>query len=512
MRFVDPVSEEIFNNNDKQQKHTMSIILQCINWISCLHTRQESADNAQQHIVLAPKIVKTPNHPERNTTKSQQFTTIPLLTQTPPPPPSLSNRKDGDEVKMMPILPKQQQQQPQQKQSQQQPTEQQSDNKLSELWSADKADIANLVPPAFLRDWSVGEVLGEGSFGFVCRARSIGGDSSMDGAAKFILRQKVPVDDDVAVATTTSTTTTETGTERKLPREVEMMKALQGHPNIIKFIDFYDDGKSKFLVLISELFGVSWTKENPEISANTLLRSGGPGGLRPSDLFECIESHTEIPLNTIRGIIAQLVDVVCWMYTERSILHRDLKDENIVIDSSYNIKLIDFGSAFPVPYLDDDDGVGGCDFDDCCFEKCDGSCGAGDSGSYSGGNDYHDDRDDHSNGNATNNTSSRTRKNKRKEGFLSKFNGTIAFASPEILMSLRYRGSEAEVWSIGILLYTMVFKRGPFPTPDSILRGKLYLPSEDVGGLYDLIRKMLQKNPLRRIGLLELKEHPFFTL
>lgn len=50
-----------------------------------------------------------------------------------------------------------------------------------------------------------------------------------------------------------------------------------------------------------------------------------------------------IKLSVIRYVSAQLISVMYYLHNVVKIAHRDIKLENIIIDSSFNIKLIDFG-------------------------------------------------------------------------------------------------------------------------------------------------------------------------
>ncbi|KAJ3231451.1 hypothetical protein HDU81_003758 [Chytriomyces hyalinus] len=62
------------------------------------------------------------------------------------------------------------------------------------------------------------------------------------------------------------------------------------------------------------------------------------------DLFECIERNDRLKNKLAKHVFRQIMSAVAYLHSN-NIVHRDLKDENIVIDDKYNAKLIDFGSA-----------------------------------------------------------------------------------------------------------------------------------------------------------------------
>lgn len=85
------------------------------------------------------------------------------------------------------------------------------------------------------------------------------------------------------------------------------------------------------------------------------------------------------------------------------------------------------------------------------------------------------------------------------------------YAAPEVLRGSPYRGKEQDVWALGILLYTIVYKENPFYSIDEIMDHDLRVPyvlSEDC---IDLIRKMLDRDVERRIGIQGVMEHPWVT-
>ena len=94
--------------------------------------------------------------------------------------------------------------------------------------------------------------------------------------------------------------------------------------------------------------------------------------------------------------------------------------------------------------------------------------------------------------------------------------GTPAFEAPECLdIKKGYLGFQADIWSLGVLLYHMVCGRPPF-SADRIedLYSKIafadltFPPDRELSvGLKDLLRRMLQKDPMRRLNIAEARTH-----
>lgn len=179
--------------------------------------------------------------------------------------------------------------------------------------------------------------------------------------------------------------------DRKLgtiPSEIQVMAFLNSepHPNIIRILDFFED--LKYYYLETPIFG------NPPAI----------------DLFDFIEVKKDLSEFECKFIFKQIVSAVYHLHKE-GIVHRDIKDENIIVDEKGFIKLIDFGSAGYV-----------------------------------------------------------------KQGPFDVFVGTIDYASPEVLRGEKYEGKPQDIWALGILLYTMLYKENPFYNVDEIMEGDLRIP------------------------------------
>lgn len=94
--------------------------------------------------------------------------------------------------------------------------------------------------------------------------------------------------------------------------------------------------------------------------------------------------------------------------------------------------------------------------------------------------------------------------------------GTPFYMAPEVLKKQKYN-NKADLWSLGVILFELLFGMKPFKGNDTyeILRKIEYnaikFPasknlSENV---IDLLSKLLNIDPKKRIGMKELKKHPF---
>ena len=62
------------------------------------------------------------------------------------------------------------------------------------------------------------------------------------------------------------------------------------------------------------------------------------------DLFECIEQHDHLSERDAHVIFCQIIDAISYLH-DMHLVHRDIKDENILIDANFHVKIIDFGSC-----------------------------------------------------------------------------------------------------------------------------------------------------------------------
>ncbi|XP_062938321.1 maternal embryonic leucine zipper kinase isoform X6 [Cynocephalus volans] len=93
--------------------------------------------------------------------------------------------------------------------------------------------------------------------------------------------------------------------------------------------------------------------------------------------------------------------------------------------------------------------------------------------------------------------------------------GSLAYAAPELIQGKSYLGSEADVWSMGILLYVLMCGFLPFDDDNvmalykKIMRGKYDVPKWLSPSSVLLLQQMLQVDPKKRISVKNLLNHPW---
>lgn len=102
--------------------------------------------------------------------------------------------------------------------------------------------------------------------------------------------------------------------------------------------------------------------------------------------------------------------------------------------------------------------------------------------------------------------------------------GTPEYVAPEVLARESYNGKAADVWSCGVVLYTLLTGTFPFRDPEEqrlsqvallqrlfprILTGQFDMPTTVSKECQSLLRAMLTVDPLRRIPAAHILQHPW---
>ncbi|KAI2633476.1 hypothetical protein GGS21DRAFT_544145 [Xylaria nigripes] len=169
-------------------------------------------------------------------------------------------------------------------------------------------------------------------------------------------------------------------------------------------------------------------------------------------MLDYIISHGKLKEKQARKFSRQIASALDYCH-RNSIVHRDLKIENILISKTGDIKIIDFGL----------------------------------SNLFSPRN------------------------------YLKTFCGSLYFAAPELLQARAYTGPEVDVWSFGIVLYVLVCGKVPFDDQSmqalhaKIKKGVVDYPGWLSNECRNLLSRMLVTDPKQRATMFEVMNHPWLT-
>ncbi|KAI9063664.1 Pkinase-domain-containing protein [Trametes sanguinea] len=105
-----------------------------------------------------------------------------------------------------------------------------------------------------------------------------------------------------------------------------------------------------------------------------------------------------------------------------------------------------------------------------------------------------------------------------KGSLLETFCGTTGYAAPEMLMAKRYLGPEVDVWSLGVILYTLLTGTLPFDDDDErvmrekVIKGEYDDPEWLTDEARDLIANILQVDPTKRLTIPQILTHSWFAV
>ncbi|TRY88340.1 hypothetical protein DNTS_025299 [Danionella cerebrum] len=91
------------------------------------------------------------------------------------------------------------------------------------------------------------------------------------------------------------------------------------------------------------------------------------------------------------------------------------------------------------------------------------------------------------------------------------YTGAVHFQPPEAFGMPRYHAIPTNVWSLGILLFTMLMGRPPFLLVKDVFAGQYWVPPSLDDRCKDLIRKCLKRRPEERLTLQQISRHRWMS-
>ena len=184
------------------------------------------------------------------------------------------------------------------------------------------------------------------------------------------------------------------------------------------------------------------------------------------DLDELLRKFGTFEPDLALQIICELVNVLDYLHNTMEISHNDLKPSNILLDSNFHIKLIDFSTA---------------KVKDKIFDKSKGDFIISD------------------------------------ESVSKDIIGTAEFISPEMVNQKITDYRTNDVWALGIIIYMLFNGESPFKdkndfmTLDRVKECKFEYIKKDVPeDVVDLINNILIEDTNKRLNIKQIKEHKYF--
>jgi serine/threonine protein kinase len=227
----------------------------------------------------------------------------------------------------------------------------------------------------------------------------------------------------VAIKSISKEYLTDEQSKHKVMQEFSILKQLR-HPSVIRFYETFES--TKHILFVMELC------------------AGG-------DLLNYVRKRKRLKENMAKSIFKHLIEGLEHCHS-RSILHRDIKLDNVLLNGVGDIKICDFGVSKIVKK---------------CVrmtEQC----------------------------------------------------GTPAYIAPEILRDKGYEGFGVDIWSAGVALFAMLYGTVPFKANNMkelhkmIMKGKYNLKEDISIEARDLLRRMLEVDPNKRISIDEIYNAKWF--
>ena len=90
------------------------------------------------------------------------------------------------------------------------------------------------------------------------------------------------------------------------------------------------------------------------------------------------------------------------------------------------------------------------------------------------------------------------------------YQGTVQYCPPEVFRGEKYKGKPADIWSLGILLYTILCGQVPFSSSEQTRRLNYRAPPISLSpAARHLLDCLLQKTPDMRPTAEQILQHPW---